>query len=41
MLLQHLAGGAMSNPLAGTIAERVWLLPILPLIGFVLNVCCR
>ncbi|MGH7623850.1 MAG: NADH-quinone oxidoreductase subunit L, partial [Gemmatimonadaceae bacterium] len=37
MLLQHLAGGAMTNPLAGTIAERVWLLPILPLIGFVLN----
>jgi len=37
MLLQHLAGGAITNPLAGTMAERVWLLPILPLIGFVLN----
>jgi NADH-quinone oxidoreductase subunit L len=37
MLLQHLAGGAMTNPLAGTMAERVWLLPVLPLIGFVLN----
>src|SRR5688500_16715524 len=28
---------AASHPLAGTIAEYVWLLPLLPLLGFVIN----
>ncbi|HEU4641033.1 MAG TPA: NADH-quinone oxidoreductase subunit L [Gemmatimonadaceae bacterium] len=37
MLQQHLASGAGAHPLAGTVAEWVWLLPILPLIGFVIN----
>jgi NADH-quinone oxidoreductase subunit L len=37
MLLQHLASPAGAHPLGGTIAEYVWLLPILPLLGFLLN----
>ncbi|HEX5436863.1 MAG TPA: NADH-quinone oxidoreductase subunit L [Gemmatimonadaceae bacterium] len=37
MLLQPLASVAGAHPLSGTIAEYVWVLPILPLIGFVLN----
>jgi NADH-quinone oxidoreductase subunit L len=37
ILLQHTASPALSQPLAGTIAEYVWLLPILPLIGFIIN----
>lgn len=37
MLLQLAASPALSQPLAGTIAEYVWLLPILPLAGFVIN----
>ena len=37
ILLQHTASPALSQPLAGTIAEYVWLLPILPLIGFIVN----
>ena len=36
MLLQH-AAPAGAHPLAGTVAECVWLLPLLPLLGFVLN----
>jgi NADH-quinone oxidoreductase subunit L len=34
-LLQEAAGA--SHPLAGTIARWMWLLPLLPLLGFVLN----
>jgi proton-translocating NADH-quinone oxidoreductase, chain L len=38
MLLQTaVAAAAGSHPLSGTIAEWVWLLPILPLAGFVIN----
>jgi NADH-quinone oxidoreductase subunit L len=37
MLLQPLAPGAGAHPLSGTIVEYVWLLPILPLVGFFLN----
>ena len=37
MVFQQVASPALSHPLAGTIAEYVWLLPILPLIGFVIN----
>src|SRR5258705_3691966 len=36
MLLQTVASAA-SHPLAGTIAQWVWLLPIIPLAGFVIN----
>ena len=36
MLLQH-AASAASHPLNGTVAEWIWLLPILPLAGFVIN----
>ncbi|MDB4905677.1 MAG: proton-translocating NADH-quinone oxidoreductase, chain [Gemmatimonadetes bacterium] len=36
MLLQH-AAAAGTHPLSGTIAEWVWLLPLLPLLGFVIN----
>jgi len=36
MLLQT-AVSAGSHPLSGTIAEWVWLLPVLPLAGFVIN----
>ncbi|HEY2026953.1 MAG TPA: hypothetical protein VGG78_08085, partial [Gemmatimonadaceae bacterium] len=35
MLLQHFAVG--THPLADTAARFVWLLPLLPLLGFVLN----
>ncbi|MDP9204182.1 MAG: NADH-quinone oxidoreductase subunit L [Gemmatimonadota bacterium] len=38
MLLQVLAFAAsQSHPLSGTLAEWVWLLPVLPLVGFVIN----
>jgi NADH-quinone oxidoreductase subunit L len=38
MLLQAVASAAsQTHPLSGTIAEWVWLLPILPLAGFVIN----
>ncbi|HTD82660.1 MAG TPA: proton-conducting transporter membrane subunit, partial [Gemmatimonadaceae bacterium] len=38
MLLQAVAAAsAQVHPLSGTIAEWVWLLPVLPLIGFVSN----
>jgi len=38
MLLQAVASVvSQSHPLSGTIAEWVWLLPILPLAGFVIN----
>jgi len=36
MLLQH-AASAGSHPLSGTAAEWVWLLPLLPLLGFLVN----
>jgi NADH-quinone oxidoreductase subunit L len=36
MLLQH-AATAGAHPLSGTVASYVWLLPLLPLLGFVLN----
>ena len=35
MLLQQAAGAA--HPLAGTLAEWIWLVPLLPLLGFVVN----
>jgi NADH-quinone oxidoreductase subunit L len=31
------AGGALPHPLSGTAADWVWALPLLPLLGFVLN----
>ena len=39
MLLQHAATAATAagHPLDGTIAEWMWLLPLLPLLGFVIN----
>jgi NADH-quinone oxidoreductase subunit L len=39
MLLQQAADAmeTAGHPLAGTVAEYVWLLPLLPLLGFVLN----
>ena len=38
MLLQTVASAAsQAHPLAGTIAQWVWLLPIIPLAGFVIN----
>jgi len=38
MLLQSAVSAASQlHPLSGTIAEWVWLLPILPLAGFVIN----
>jgi len=38
MLLQSLVDTASrAHPLSGTVAERVWLLPVLPLAGFVIN----
>ncbi len=36
MLLQQAAAGA-AHPLSGTAAEWLWLLPVLPLAGFVIN----
>ncbi|HEX2780858.1 MAG TPA: NADH-quinone oxidoreductase subunit L, partial [Gemmatimonadaceae bacterium] len=36
MLLQHEVSSA-GHPLAGTVAEWLWLLPLLPLLGFVIN----
>ncbi|MEO5588141.1 MAG: proton-conducting transporter membrane subunit, partial [Gemmatimonadaceae bacterium] len=35
MMLLQIA--AEAHPLAGTVAELVWLLPVLPLLGFVIN----
>ncbi len=37
MLLQHAASLAGAHPLSGTIASYVWLLPLLPLLGFLIN----
>ena len=38
MLLQAVASASsQAHPLSGTIAEWVWLLPVLPLAGFVIN----
>ena len=39
MLLQHAAQAAQAaaHPLSGTAARYLWLLPLLPLLGFVLN----
>jgi NADH-quinone oxidoreductase subunit L len=36
MLLQH-AAATNGHPLSGTAAELLWLVPVLPLIGFVVN----
>jgi hypothetical protein len=36
MLLQQ-AGTAGVHPLSGTVADYLWLLPLLPLLGFVIN----
>ena len=36
MLIQH-ATAAGSHPLAGTVAEYLWLVPLIPLVGFVVN----
>ena len=36
MLIQH-AATAGAHPLSGTVADYVWLLPILPLVGFLAN----
>jgi hypothetical protein len=35
MLLQEAAGAA--HPLAGTLAEWIWLVPVLPFLGFIVN----
>ncbi|HSA55076.1 MAG TPA: NADH-quinone oxidoreductase subunit L [Gemmatimonadaceae bacterium] len=35
MLLQETAGAA--HPLAGTFAEWIWLVPVLPFVGFIIN----
>ena len=38
MFLQTaVSAAAVAHPLSGTIAECVWLLPVLPLAGFVIN----
>ena len=37
MLIQTVASATQAHPLSGSIAEWVWLLPILPLAGFVIN----
>ena len=31
------AAGAASHPLSGTAAEWLWVLPLLPLLGFIVN----
>ena len=37
MLLQHAPSAAGAHPFAGTVAEYVWLLALLPLLGFLAN----
>jgi NADH-quinone oxidoreductase subunit L len=37
MLLQTAATAVQSHPLSGSVAEWMWLLPLLPLLGFVIN----
>jgi NADH-quinone oxidoreductase subunit L len=37
LALLQAAAPAAQHPLAGTVAEYVWLLPLLPLLGFVIN----
>ncbi len=38
MLIQSVVGSAsQAHPLSGTVADWVWLLPVLPLAGFVIN----
>ncbi|MCC6319512.1 MAG: NADH-quinone oxidoreductase subunit L [Gemmatimonadaceae bacterium] len=37
MLLLQEAAAAGAHPLAGTVAEWIWLVPVLPLIGFFVN----
>ena len=41
MLLQEAVHTAGSHPLAGTAAEWLWLIPLLPLLGFVINGSAR
>ncbi|MBA3579573.1 MAG: NADH-quinone oxidoreductase subunit L [Gemmatimonadaceae bacterium] len=36
-LIQHAAPAAGAHPLAGTVADWLWLVPLLPLLGFVIN----
>jgi NADH-quinone oxidoreductase subunit L len=35
--VQEAAGATQSHPLAGTIAQLIWLVPVLPLLGFLIN----
>jgi NADH-quinone oxidoreductase subunit L len=37
MLLQHAPSAAGAHPFTGTVAEYLWLLPLLPLLGFLAN----
>lgn len=37
MILQTAAAAMQAHPLSGTVAEWMWLLPVLPLLGFVIN----
>ena len=37
MILQTAVATIQNHPLSGTAAEWMWLLPILPLLGFVIN----
>ncbi len=35
--VQEVADATQSHPLAGTVAQLIWLVPILPLVGFLIN----
>src|ERR1051325_9342979 len=37
MMLLQVAASAAAHPLSGSVAEYLWLLPVLPLVGFVIN----
>jgi NADH-quinone oxidoreductase subunit L len=37
MLLQHAPSASGAHPFTGTVADYVWLLPLLPLLGFLAN----
>ncbi|HEY1953099.1 MAG TPA: hypothetical protein VGG76_09855, partial [Gemmatimonadaceae bacterium] len=37
MLLQTAVATVQNHPLPGSVAEWMWLLPVLPLLGFVVN----